>query len=91
MADAAELANMPIELLNQYEVNMRSELDRITEINSARDLGHEAGYAEGIEKGIEKGIEEERLKNARNMLSDGVPAEQVAKWTGLPPETVRNL
>ena len=87
MADAAELANMPIELLNQYEVNMRSELDRITEINSARDLGHEAGFAEGMEKGIEK----ERINNARNMLADGVPVEQVAKWTGLTADEIKRL
>ena len=66
---------------------MRSELDRITEINSARDLGHEAGFAEGMEKGIEN----ERINSARNMLADGVPVEQVAKWTGLTADVIKRL
>ena len=53
----------------------------------ARGQGHEAGFAEGMKKGIEK----ERINNVRNMLADGVPVEQVAKWTGRSAETIKNL
>jgi hypothetical protein len=34
----------------------------------------------------------QRLRDtARNILRAGQPVEQVAQWTGLPPETVRAL
>ena len=38
-----------------------------------------------------KGREEERLSNAVNFLRVGVPAETVAKATGLSLETVQGL
>ena len=60
-------------------------------IDFARKQGHEAGFAEGMEKGIEKGIEKERINNARSMLADGVPVEQVAKWTGLTADVIKRL
>ena len=53
------------------------------------------GFEDGVEYGKELGRSEgERLAaiaNAKNMLSDAVPAEQVAKWTSLPLEQVLAL
>ena len=75
MAKAAKLANMPIKRLNEYERNMRTELDRLSEINTAKRIGREEGRAEGRE--------EERAKNARNLLALGVDSATIAKATGL--------
>lgn len=53
--------------------------------------GIEKGMAEGIEKGIEKGQQEERLRNAYAMKAEGIPAEVIAKITGLSLEEVIKL
>ena len=66
---------------------MMTERDRINSINYARQEGRE----EGLQEGERKGREEERLSIAKSLLSAGVPAETVAKATGLSLETVRDL
>jgi predicted transposase/invertase (TIGR01784 family) len=66
---------------------MMTERDRINSINYARQEGRE----EGLQEGELKGREEERLSNAVNFLRVGVPAETVAKATGLSLETVQGL
>ncbi len=45
--------------------------------------GMEEGMAKGMEEGIAKGRAEERLKLAKSMLAQGIPAEMVAKVTAL--------
>ena len=49
------------------------------------------GREEGISIGEKRGIETNKLDNARNMLADNVEVERIARYTGLPPETVRKL
>jgi predicted transposase/invertase (TIGR01784 family) len=77
-----------------------SELFRISGIrNMAYDDGIERGFERGRDEGMEQGIEQgkkegreqEKLSTARNMLSDGIIPEKVAKYTELPIETVRDL
>ena len=74
---------------------MMTERDRINSINYARQEGEQAGLQKGLQKGLKegdrKGREEERLSNAVNFLRVGVPAETVAKATGLSLETVQDL
>ena len=65
--------------------------------------GHASGLAEGIEKGMEKGMkkgmaegmekgeEKANRENARRMKADGMPAELIAKYTGLTIEAVNSL
>lgn len=45
----------------------------------------------GREEGIVTGMETNKLDNARNMLVDNVSVERIARYTGLPLETVRKL
>ena len=45
----------------------------------------------GREEGIRTGIEKANLDNARNMLADNIAVERIARYTGLPLETVRKL
>lgn len=53
--------------------------------------GEKQGIQQGIQQGLQQGELMRALANARNMLSDAVPAEQVAKWTSLPLEQVLAL
>ena len=56
-----------------------------------REEGLQSGIAIGEERGILTGIEKANLDNARNMLADNVAVERIARYTGLPLETVRKL
>ena len=47
--------------------------------------------AEGLAEGRAEGRAEERLANARRMKTDGMPAELIAKYTGLTLEDVNSL
>ena len=38
-----------------------------------------------------RGIETNKIDNARNMLADNVSLERIARYTGLPLETVSKL
>ncbi len=55
--------------------------------NEGRALGRAEGLEEGIAKGMEEGMAkgraEERLKLAKSMLAQGIPAETVAEITAL--------
>jgi predicted transposase/invertase (TIGR01784 family) len=84
------------QFVGQYNVvskdaTMRSEYDmylsELFRIGGIKQYAYEEGEAAGIEQGIEKN----KLSTARIMLSDGLPIESIAKYTGLPIETIRSL
>lgn len=54
-------------------------------------MGREEGIAIGEQRGMVTGMEKANLDNARNMLADNVSVERIARYTGLPLETVRKL
>ena len=60
-----------------------------------REAGLAEGRAEGHEKGLAEGraegVEEAKRENARRMKADGMPAELIAKYTGLSVETINSL
>jgi len=70
-------------------------------LQGAREEGFEEGMEKGlkiaerlektIEKVIEKGIEIGIAKVARSMLEDGMPLQEVAKYTRLPVGELQQL
>jgi len=67
-------------------------------LEEGRAEGLEEGRAEGRAEGLEEGRAEERAKNAaakldyaRKMKDDGLPAELIAKYTGLSAEEIAGL
>ena len=46
---------------------------------------------QGLKKGMEKGKQEQSVQIARNLKSDGIPNEIIAKNTGLSIEEVEML
>ena len=79
LSQAAELANLPLEKMQQYEADMRTEIDKWAEL----------AYAE--EKGLAEGREKGRTEIARNLLAAGVSPEIIAQATGLSPEVLAEL
>jgi predicted transposase/invertase (TIGR01784 family) len=78
-----------------YEMFEKGRRDRISgEVNAERrgmEKGREEGIAEGMEKGMEKGMETRNMEIAKNMLSDGMSPEMVAKYTGLSLKELKKL
>ncbi len=82
---------------------MITERDRIAQDKFARKEGRAEGFAEGLAKGESKGRAEGLAKGraeglneaasaiAVRMLSDGMPLETVAKYSGLSEDEVRKL
>ena len=57
----------------------------------ARYDGYEEGFDEGREQGIVQGAYETKLETARNILTEGLTPQMVARCTGLPLEPVMEL
>ena len=49
------------------------------------------GYEEGVHTGREEGAYQTKLETARNLLSEGLNPQMVARCTSLPLETVQEL
>jgi predicted transposase/invertase (TIGR01784 family) len=70
---------------------LRSRLDaRDKFVRTHAQLLHDAKQ-EGIEQGREEGREEERRETARRMRGAGLSAADIARYTGLPEEEIREL
>ena len=89
--EAAEIARFNEEKREQYEHDMRTELDwhnieMTAEERGAlrgREEGRKQGREEGLKEGLEKGIEQGQMKIIQAMLSKGFSPEQIAEMTGL--------
>ena len=55
------------------------------------EAAYNRGRREGEVQGMEKGAERKAVEIARQMLSDGMPAETVAKYTGLTADEIAAL
>ncbi len=49
------------------------------------------GYEAGVAQGMERGQYEAKIENAKAMLADGMELNLVAKYTGLPLETIESI
>ena len=56
-----------------------------------RTKGHAEGLAEGHAEGLAEGQQQEKIETARKMKADGMPAELIAKYTGLRLEEVNDI
>lgn len=84
---AAELANMTIIERENYEKSMRTELDRIAELDFAREAGKAEARAEGHEAGLAEGL----AQAARAMLAEKLQPAVISKCTGIPEEKLKEL
>ena len=72
---AAELAGMTLDERNQYDQDMTTEIDKIAQLDYAKEQGREEGL----------------LLAAQNLKAEGIPAEVICRATGLSQETVHAL
>lgn len=55
------------------------------------ESGVAMGLAQGITQGLEQGMHKKSVENAKAMLADGMDINLVAKYTGLPIETIESI
>ena len=98
----AEIATFTPEELREYEDSRKAYRDIKNSIDTARREGHAEGHAEGLAEGRAEGLAEGRAEErakaesekqdiARQLLTTGMSAEQVASITKLPLDTVREM
>ena len=79
VVEASWIAGFSQEKLENYEMDMKTELDYRWELKQERLEGREEGREEG------------RVETAKNFKCNGVPLELIAKCTGLSIETIEAL
>ena len=98
--EAAEIAKFSKQQYDEYEESLKAYRDWQNTIETAkmksRDAeGIEVGRAEGIEvgraEGIEAGRKLERIEMARKFKASGIPADIIARNTGLSEKEISDL
>ncbi|MEX0135523.1 PD-(D/E)XK nuclease family transposase [Bacillus nitratireducens] len=74
-----------------YEAREKLLLDEQAKLAHAREEGLEEGLEKGIQTGRKEGIEEGKIQLIRGMHKNGMPLEDIAKFTGLNTEEIRKL
>ena len=83
LAEVAEVSKLSKEDRLKYDHALKRYRDTLNTISGAEQKGREEGLAEGIEN--------TRRDNARRMKADNMPAELIAKYTGLSVDVVNGL
>ncbi|HHQ2481162.1 TPA: Rpn family recombination-promoting nuclease/putative transposase [Bacillus cereus] len=74
-----------------YEAREKLLLDEQARLAHAREEGLEEGLEKGIQTGRKEGIEEGKIQLIRGMHKNGMPLEDIEKFTGLTTEEIRKL
>ena len=89
--ESAEIATFTPEEKIKYEHDMTTERDIRNQIRFAEKQGLAKGREEGRAEGREEGATQKSIEIARQMLAERIPAETVAKCTGLSKEDIAAL
>ena len=85
--EASWIAGFSQEKLENYEMDMKTELDYRWELKQERLEGREEGRMEGLEEGLKM----KALETAKNLKTKGIDFSIIAECTGLSIETVGAL
>ncbi|MCQ2126250.1 MAG: Rpn family recombination-promoting nuclease/putative transposase [Bacteroidaceae bacterium] len=95
LARQSELAAMESSVKIKYINAMTTDIDRRAQMKYAKRVAREEGLAEGRAEGLAEGRAEGALdkayETARNLKAENIPADVIAKCTGLTLEQVENL
>lgn len=97
--EAAEIAGLTKDELEQYEHDIMNENDYRNALDFAKKKGmlegHKKGMQQGVQQGIRQGMQQGMQRGimqvARTMLSSGMDADSVAALTGLSKEQIKRL
>jgi len=84
---AAEIAKFNPEERTEYEDSLKAFRDWYSVLSTAEHKG----FALGMEEGMAKGEKNKALAIAKEMLSDGMSVDSVARYTNLSVEDIEQL
>ena len=85
--EEAEIARFTPQEQREYEASKKAYRD----IKNSVDTAKREGIAEGMKKGMKQGMKQRSLEIARNLLSLGLPVDQITQATGLTEEEIKQL
>ena len=93
--EEAEIARFTPQEQREYEASKKAYRDIKNSVDTAKREGiaegMEKGMKQGMEKGMEQGMKQRSLEIARNLLSLGLPVDQITQATGLTGEEIQQL
>ena len=102
-SELAQTISESITTLKNNSLERRHYMTWAVKMADARYDGYDEGYEKGISIGLQRGLErglatgreegayQKALETARNLLSEGLNPQMVARCTSLPLETVQEL
>ena len=91
LASIADVASLNKQERMAYDENLRKYRDTIAVMEGQWMEGNDKGVTEGHAKGRAEGEREKALESACRMKADNMPAELIAKYTGLTVEDINSL
>lgn len=88
---ASEIAAFSAEKKLKYDTEIMTELDQINYEMEQKRLNLAEGYASGHQDGVSEGENNKALEMARKMKADGVPVENIIKYSGLSKQCIEEL
>ena len=90
-SELARTISESIITLKNNSLERRHYMTWAVKMADARYDGYDEGYEKGISIGLERGAYQTKLETARNLLSERLTPQMVARCTDLPLETVLEL
>ena len=89
--EMAKFAAMDEYIQREYIRELMGEVDKLSQLRTARSEGKEEGLAEGLAEGKAEGLSEGKVTAARNFKALGVDVSIICQATGLTEEEVNAL
>ena len=97
--EEAEIARFTPQEQREYEASKKAYRDIKNSVDTAKregiaegmEKGMKQGMEKGMKQGMEKGMKQRSLEIARNLLSLGLPVDQITQATGLTEEEIKQL
>ena len=89
--EEAEIARFTPQEQREYEASKKAYRDIKNSVDTAKREGIAEGMEKGMKQGMEKGMKQRSLEIARNLLSLGLPVDQITQATGLTEEEIKQL
>ena len=89
-----QAARQKLAYMSMTEKERNAYIDYMVSVHAAKDSWdtmRDEARAEGLAEGRAEGETRKAVESARRMKADGMPAELIAKYTGLSVETINSL
>ncbi len=91
LLEVADVENMTPDERESYEESLKAYRDYVNTIATAERISREKALAEGEARGLAKGEAKGKRQMAAYLKKEGLPAEMIARSSGLSIEEIEKL